>query len=83
MRPAELARRYPRIANKLAVCWDDPVLTELVMIDLLIDRRGGRQGFAPAIASELMRLRQHHERRELAPAADDPWALTAMATADR
>lgn len=62
-RPLALCSMYPRLANRLAVAWDDPVQTEAIFDDLMIDRRGGRLGFAPLVASELMRLHRLHEKR--------------------
>ncbi|MDP9043436.1 MAG: hypothetical protein M3O01_01365 [Pseudomonadota bacterium] len=56
-RPDHLAARYPRIANRLALGWRDPVLTALILDSLLIDRRGGRKGFPADVAGELTRLR--------------------------
>ena len=62
-RPLALCSTYPRLANRLAEVWDDPLQTEAVFDDLMIDHRGGRMGFAPLIASELMRLHRWHEKR--------------------
>lgn len=62
-RPLALCSMYPRLANRLAEAWDDPTQTEAVFDDLMIDHRGGRMGFAPLIASELMRLHRWHEKR--------------------
>lgn len=62
-RPLALCSTYPRLANRLAEVWEDPLQTEAVFDDLMIDRRGGRMGFAPLIAGELMRLHRWHERR--------------------
>jgi len=62
-RPLALCSTYPRLANRLAEAWDDPTQTEAVFDDLMIDHRGGRLGFAPLIASELMRLHRWHEKR--------------------
>lgn len=62
-RPLALCSLYPRVANRLAAVWDDPVQTEVVFDDLMIDRRGGRLGFAPLVASDLMRLHLLHEKR--------------------
>ena len=39
--PLALCARYPRIANRLAVCWADPVLTDLVSSPL------AREAFQP------------------------------------
>jgi hypothetical protein len=60
-RPLELLRRFPRIANMLAQAWSDPAAYRECMFDLLIDRRGGRQGFPQGVRSELLRLRTHFD----------------------
>lgn len=83
VQPLALCTRYPRIANRLAVCWADPVLTDLVLDDLLIDRRGGRQGFPAAVLADLLMLRELHERRPRAHAAEDPWSQRLQASCDR
>jgi hypothetical protein len=62
LRPSHLCARYPRVANRLALCWCDPVLTERLFEDFLIDKRGTRQGFPAPVASELRRLHAHHAR---------------------
>ncbi len=81
--PLALCGRYPRIANRLAVCWADPVLTDLVLDDLLIDRRGGRQGFPAPVLADLLALRELHERRPRVHAAEDPWSQRLQASCDR
>ena len=55
--PRELAREYPRIANRLALCWGDPKLAMAVLDSLLTDKRGGRRGFPRAVDQELRALR--------------------------
>ena len=62
-RPLALCSMYPRLANRLATAWEDPVQTEAIFDELMIDHRGGRLGFAPLVASELMRLHRLHEKR--------------------
>lgn len=56
-RPIEMMKTYPRIANRIAFAWRDPQKAQEVMDDLLIDQRGGREGFPPFVMIELMRLR--------------------------
>jgi hypothetical protein len=58
-RPLRLAERHPHVLNRIAWCWADAGLVDAVFDDLLVDRRGGRQGFAPAVVLELRRLRDH------------------------
>jgi hypothetical protein len=57
--PLALSRRYPRIANRLALCWDDKVLTAKVFTQLLQGRRINRRGFPPEVHRELLSLRAH------------------------
>jgi hypothetical protein len=59
-RPLRLCAAHPRVANRIAWCWDDPELREAVLLDLLVDRRGGRTGFGATIVRELLRLRECH-----------------------
>lgn len=56
MRPVELARHYPRLANRFAIAWNDKASVALVFDDLMTDRRGTRQGFPPAVAADLLAL---------------------------
>jgi hypothetical protein len=62
-RPLALCSMYPRLANRLAAVWDDPAQAEAVFEELMIDHRGGRLGFAPLVAGDLMRLHRLHEKR--------------------
>ncbi|MHA7681643.1 hypothetical protein [Cupriavidus sp. PET2-C1] len=59
VRPLELCRSYPRIGNQLAALWVDPAALSAYLADLLIDKRGGRQGFPDGIALELSQLQEH------------------------
>ena len=66
LRPLELCRTYPRVANRIALCWDDVGLVDTVFNELLVDSRGGREGFPSAVAAELLRLHAWCERRAAA-----------------
>lgn len=57
-RPAYLCAHFPRIANRLALCWQDPRLSARLLDDLLRDKRGNRRGFPPMALAELKSLRQ-------------------------
>lgn len=57
-RPSNLCAMYPRVANRLALCWPDPVLRQHLLEGLLVDKRGKRQGFPAPVAQELIRLRR-------------------------
>ena len=63
-RPLQLAAQFPRIANRIAWCWDDDDLTAQVFDDLLVDRRGGRIGFPDPVRRELVGLRRWRPRQE-------------------
>lgn len=57
VRPVELARLFPRVANKLCGLWIDPLLSDAYLTSLLMDSRdGGREGFPMAVAAELAAL---------------------------
>jgi len=62
-RPLALCSMYARLANRIAAVWEDPAQTDAVFDELMIDQRGGRLGFPPLVAAELMRLHRLHERR--------------------
>lgn len=84
VRPLELGRRHPRLVNQLALCWKDLELTERIFVSLIVDDRGSRQGFAPAVLAELMNLREFHGDREGAANGAEPlWADSTFATVDR
>ena len=61
--PDGVVRMYPRIANYLAIAWQDPNAVQEVLDDVLIDRRGGRQGFPPPVQKELLRLKVFNQGR--------------------
>ena len=67
VRPLVLMSRFPRIANLLAANWKDPTAFYKYMGNLLIDRRGGRQGFSSEIKEELVRLRTAYSLRTSEP----------------
>ena len=72
--PHRLEERFPRIVNKLVAAWPSPDSTAAVFDDLLIDRRGGRQGFPPEIAREIFQLSIAYERLRAKPAEKkDVW----------
>jgi hypothetical protein len=84
IRPNELMQRYPRVANRLALCWNDPALTNRLLEDLLVDRRGGRQGFPPPVRSELIRIRVDYPRaRKEDESRSAIWDLHEQAPSDR
>jgi hypothetical protein len=56
--PFYLCEHFPRIVNRLALCWADPELAIRRLDDLLKDKRGGRQGFPPEALREIETLRE-------------------------
>lgn len=77
--PYLLEQRYPRILNRIAELWREPQLDHYFE-ELLVDRRGGRQGFAADVMSHLMALYAKHTSIVAANAKDpmDPWGFEAM-----
>ena len=63
VQPRALLQKLPRIANALARLWPDSVGLRHYLDELLVDRRGRRQGFSPEILNELLILRDYHEGR--------------------
>jgi hypothetical protein len=57
VRPLELFYAYPRIGNHLAALGNAATVSAF-LAELLIDKRGGRQGFPGGIAGELSRLQE-------------------------
>jgi hypothetical protein len=67
----ELARQFPRIANRLRHLWKQVASCEVYLDALLVDRRGSRKGFPPKIAQELEALREYYVL--LHPSGRSPW----------
>jgi hypothetical protein len=63
VRPRLLCERFPRIVNQLAACWADVGLIDHLLQDLLIDHRGGREGFPPDVVEEVALLYEYHDMR--------------------
>jgi len=57
--PGALATHYPRIVNLIAERWNDRRGCAACFVDLLVDRRGGRQGFPAPVKSDLLMLLHH------------------------
>ena len=59
VRPVDLARCYPRIANRFCEVWARQDECDRYFDSLMVDRRGRRQGFPASVAQELANLRKH------------------------
>lgn len=75
--PHTLEKQFPRIVNKIIELWDTPQM-EAYFMDLMVDKRGGRQGFPGVVATEIYYLSQVYDRtRKLGKERDvNPWANT-------
>jgi hypothetical protein len=70
VRPQDLARDYPRIANRFAAEWWDPIGLDHLFDDLLHDRRGGRRGFPQDVQADIIALWSlWHRRQRVNPAS--------------
>lgn len=65
VRPKALPRRYARIANELSRLWADEQALTTYLGDLLVDRRGGRQGFPALVHEELQALQRFAQRQQV------------------
>lgn len=69
--PGKLAQSYPAIMQKIITLWKTPAM-EAYFQELMVDERGGRQGFSPDIAIEIYYLSKVFEgTRNLPKASDD------------
>ncbi len=59
VQPILLAESYPRICNRMCERWQHPELVIPYFDDLLMDGRGGRQGFPMMIAIEIASLKEY------------------------
>jgi hypothetical protein len=66
-----LPAHFPRVLNRVAEVWNRPTEADYVFDELLLDGRGGRQGFPSVVIEELTRLRAYHH--VLYPQKVDPW----------
>jgi len=60
VRPIELLKTFPRIANALARVWNQPAECRSYMEDLIVDRRGNRSGFPVEVLENLLTLRDYY-----------------------
>lgn len=55
--PMQLANAHPRIIERIVALWNQGSSLEAYLDDLLIDRRGNREGFPPPIIMEILALK--------------------------
>ncbi len=71
--PKLLERDYPRVFGKIMSLWDTPE-SDAYFLDLMVDQRGDRVGFPPAVATEILHLSTIHARQHKpAPGERDMW----------
>lgn len=58
--PSHLEEKFDRILTRIEFLWDTPEIHDYFS-DLLIDKRGGRQGFPPQVLADIIRLREFRE----------------------
>jgi ankyrin repeat protein len=73
--PHSLEARFKRIFDRIAELWGTPML-ENYLEDLLIDKRGGRQGFPADVMRDIFYLHGLHERlmRSKRTEPEDIWS---------
>ncbi len=67
--PKHMCRHHPHVVNRFADCWGDKDKFEVLIDDLLIDRRGTRKGFSARVRGEIEQLELLHARWLDNPAA--------------
>jgi len=77
IQPKALVAKYPRIANALCAAWRDPQSFKDYMDELLMDRRGQRQGFPADVLKDLLTLRTHYHLQY--PDAFNAWQAPVVA----
>lgn len=82
-RPTQLCALYPRLANRLALCWDDAALAARVLDNLVVDKRRNRAGFPPEVSQELIHLRLLRPSRPGTSDFAPMWDASGMASCDR
>lgn len=65
VRPRALERQYPRIANLIALQWNNAAACRAYFDDLLTDHRGTRKGFPADVYRDLTVLRNYHYNQQL------------------
>jgi uncharacterized protein len=76
--PATLESKYPRIFSKIIELWGTLELDDY-MGEIMVDKRGGRQGFPPDVLNDILVLaringRLLELRNMKREEVDDPWA---------
>lgn len=70
--PCALENSYPRILETILSLWDDDEIDNYFM-ELMVNDRGGRSGFPPEIAADIMHLSLVHAAQESPDKHKDIW----------
>lgn len=76
--PYHLEESFDRILVRIELLWDTPQLDDYFS-ELIIDKRGGRQGFPQKVLEDILRLRESRERQTLKDAERKVDAQLALA----
>lgn len=79
--PYSLENKYPRVFNKIMSLWDSPEMDAYFM-DLIVDTRGGREGFPEDVATEIVHLSLIHSAHHQSKQKADVWEATADSFVD-
>ncbi len=69
---AKSCTQYPHAVEKLLANWESPSNFRLALDSMLIDTRGGRQGFPFEIVAEFSDLREYYDRH-VHPVCSNAW----------
>jgi hypothetical protein len=75
--PHQLEMLYPRLVDKIVDLWGTTQM-EPFFSELMLDTRGGRQGFPPAVLMEIFALsNRYNSLKPARPRSIDNWGDTA------
>lgn len=60
LRLVGLRGQFPRVLNRIARAWPDPLAFAALMDSLMIDERGNREGFPFEVVKEVTELRRYY-----------------------
>lgn len=76
--PYALETLYPRVLTRIMDLWDTPPALQECFEELMVDKRGGRQGFPKEVAHDIFVLSAiYDDYLNRPPEGVDPWASEA------
>ena len=73
--PYALEEKFPRIFGQIMALWDAPEMDDYFM-KLIVDQRGGRAGFPPLVAAEILHLSLVHAAQHKNRTAINGWDVS-------